>query len=383
MAVPKYLGLKSALRQKIVRGEFAGGMLPSESALRTEYGVSTQTIIRALHDLRTEGLVRRHQGKGTFVNTDHSSDGRIGILTYIAQTGAVKSVYRQNLLRGLLGRLRELGEEPHIYSFSGEGLVPDFLEHGQKVLEHAAGGRLQCLVVTESYEPDEVESAVSKWGVPVIGTHRQKALSRYNVTLDTESLASDGIQYLLDQGSRKLGLIIGRPVHVPVHPDVMTYWRLMEQSRLSVRPGWVRGDLPPSAMSGYQAFREMWAMDDRPDAVLILDDIMAQGAIRAMVELGVSTERDLTVMVQINRKSGLVFPLPFVALEFDVLAIGAACAEMAVQLVRGDAVEQPQLRVKLTPRIYPSTGLPGAEAEEMIQPDAMGASRYKEEKTLS
>jgi LacI family transcriptional regulator len=157
----------------------------------------------------------------------------------------------------------------------------------------------------------------------------------------------------------------------------------MEQSRLSVRPGWVRGDLPPSAISGYRAFHEIWAMDDRPDAILILDDIMAQGAIRAMVELGVSTERDLTVMVQINRKSGLVFPLPFVALEFDVLTIGAACAEMAVQLVRGDAVERPRLRVKLTSRIYPSTGLPGVEPEEMIQPDAMVASHYKEEKSLS
>ena len=158
MQVPKYTELKSALRQKIVRGEFVGGMLPSESALRIEYGVGTKTIVRALGDLRAEGLVRRHQGKGTFVNTDHSPAGRIGILTYLAQTGDVKSVYPRNLLQGLLGRLRELGEAPHIYSFFGEGLVPDFLEHGQKVLEHAAGGRLQCLVVTGSYEPDEIES---------------------------------------------------------------------------------------------------------------------------------------------------------------------------------------------------------------------------------
>ncbi|MCC6423319.1 MAG: hypothetical protein IT447_07545 [Phycisphaerales bacterium] len=47
---------------------------------------------------------------------------------------------------------------------------------------------------------------------------------------------------------------------------------------------------------------------------------------------------------------------------------------MAVQLVRGDAVERPRLRVKLTTRIYPSTGLPGVEPEEVIQPDAMVAS---------
>ncbi len=115
-------------------------------------------------------------------------------------------------------------------------------------------------------------------------------------------------------------------------------------------------------------------MDDRPDAVLIHDDIMAQGAMRAMVELGVSTERDLTVMVQINRKPGLVFPLPFMALELDVSAVGAACAEMAVQLVRGEAVTQPRLRVKLKPRIYQSSGLPGAAANEVIHSDEMVAS---------
>jgi len=99
MRVPKYLGLKNVLRQRIVRGEFAGGALPSERVLRSEFGVSAQTIIRALQDLRAEGLVRRHQGKGTFVNEDHSPAGRIGILTYLDQTASSESAFPQNMLR--------------------------------------------------------------------------------------------------------------------------------------------------------------------------------------------------------------------------------------------------------------------------------------------
>lgn len=59
--------------ETILRGEIADGVLrpgdrlPSEEALRAEYGVSRGTLRQALEALERDGLIDRTRGRGTFV----------------------------------------------------------------------------------------------------------------------------------------------------------------------------------------------------------------------------------------------------------------------------------------------------------------------------
>jgi GntR family transcriptional regulator len=63
-----YYQLKELLREKIAAGEWQPGtMIPSERELSEEYSISRMTVRQALTELSTEGILRRVQGKGTFV----------------------------------------------------------------------------------------------------------------------------------------------------------------------------------------------------------------------------------------------------------------------------------------------------------------------------
>lgn len=65
---PAYLQVAEALRQKIRSGELTPGeQLPSYSALMRDYDVSITVARSAVSELRAEGLVSTHQGKGAFV----------------------------------------------------------------------------------------------------------------------------------------------------------------------------------------------------------------------------------------------------------------------------------------------------------------------------
>jgi GntR family transcriptional regulator len=67
-AVPLYVQLREALRTEIeARGLHPGDRIPTEAELEARYGVSRSTIRQAVGDLEAEGLLRRIQGKGTFV----------------------------------------------------------------------------------------------------------------------------------------------------------------------------------------------------------------------------------------------------------------------------------------------------------------------------
>jgi GntR family transcriptional regulator len=65
---PAYLQVADDLRASIRAGAYApGSQLPSYDGLMKHYGVSITVIRSAIRELRTERLVRTHQGKGVFV----------------------------------------------------------------------------------------------------------------------------------------------------------------------------------------------------------------------------------------------------------------------------------------------------------------------------
>ena len=65
-ARPLWQQLADLLRGRIERGELAG-RLEAETTLAQHYGVSRDTVRRALADLAMDGLIRSTRGRGTFV----------------------------------------------------------------------------------------------------------------------------------------------------------------------------------------------------------------------------------------------------------------------------------------------------------------------------
>lgn len=67
-AVPAYQRVAHALRAEITAGRWhAGDRLPSEHDLMRTHAVSRNTVRQALDVLASSNVIRRHQGRGTFV----------------------------------------------------------------------------------------------------------------------------------------------------------------------------------------------------------------------------------------------------------------------------------------------------------------------------
>ena len=69
MTQPRYLQIKNAILEKIQSGTLQpDDKISSEHKLAKQYSVSRLTVQRAIRELVSEGLLRRVQGSGTFVN---------------------------------------------------------------------------------------------------------------------------------------------------------------------------------------------------------------------------------------------------------------------------------------------------------------------------
>lgn len=67
--IPLYIQVATLLRNRIAEGQFRSGQkMPTLDALEQEFGVARVTVRQAVEMLEKEGLVRRQQGRGTFVS---------------------------------------------------------------------------------------------------------------------------------------------------------------------------------------------------------------------------------------------------------------------------------------------------------------------------
>lgn len=83
----RYKEIYRALMRDIAEGVFSGGeKLPTEQALAERFGVTRQTLLKALNIMKLEGTLRSEQGRGTFVNAPAAPRPASGLrqLVYIA-----------------------------------------------------------------------------------------------------------------------------------------------------------------------------------------------------------------------------------------------------------------------------------------------------------
>lgn len=67
---PQYLRIKTSLVSRIAQGEWRpGDIIPAESELANQYGVSIGTMRRTIAILEDENVLVRRHGKGTFIAT--------------------------------------------------------------------------------------------------------------------------------------------------------------------------------------------------------------------------------------------------------------------------------------------------------------------------
>jgi GntR family transcriptional regulator len=157
--LPLYYQLYEVLRGMIMRGDWkAGEMIPTEVELINQYQVSRSTVRQVLDRLSNEGVIQRHQGRGTFVNASPLEQGTTRIISFtedmirrgmvpatkVLYTGLVQCpedvaeflTIQPGSIVSRLERLRLANDEPMCIeeAFLNHDMVPGILDHDFAVI---------------------------------------------------------------------------------------------------------------------------------------------------------------------------------------------------------------------------------------------------------
>ncbi len=297
-SVAKYRQISDYLRGLIQAGELRPGTrLPSMNALAKAWETNSFTVCAAFTPLANDGLVRRTP-RGTFVQGRNSRITSVAVYFGTNPWDDPEGSYFQQAYRELRRELERRKIQCHLFMDSrapAQQVQPlSDLAHALELreIQGVIGLMLNDADVAWLTKlPGPVSYMFSKGKTAALGSTEAMALDR---------LARDGC--------KTVGLI-----H-PTSDDLYSRFETLANERgMKTRRSWVRtlsgARLRGGERFGYQQFKQLWALPERPKGLIIHPDWVCRGAITAILELGVRVPQNLRPVL--FRNAGLDYVCPW------------------------------------------------------------------------
>src|SRR6185312_4889909 len=174
-----------------------------------------------------------------------------------------------------------------------------------------------------------------------------------------EDIGFVATRHLAEQGCKRIAHLRG-PALSTAQGRLRGYRRALEKSRLAASAELVE-QAGHDDTSGYQAMKRLLAAKRRPDGVFCFNDPVAAGAMRAILEAGLSIPKDIAVIGAGNMHYGDMFRVPLSTVDQGTAAIGEEVARLLLASMTArkstpprQILVPPRLIVRASSRRYPS-----------------------------
>lgn len=315
-----------------------GDKLPSENELTERFGISRQTVRKAIGLLEEEGTVRRVRGSGTYVSFDRRENlerrNRIAVMTTY-----VDSYIFPKTIQGIERVLFERGCSVQI-SFTN-----NMLEREKSVLTD--------LISRDDVAGVIVEGTKSGLPNPNLALYRQllnrkipilfintfyPELDVPHVSLNDVKAAETAVNYLIEKGHRNIGAILklddgqGRLRY-------LGYLKAMEAAGLTVtdsRMVWI--DTDESKQLNYCRDKILNRVEEC-SALFCYNDQIAFQLVRMLTEKGIRVPEDVSVISMDDSDLALHSEIPLTSLPHPKEKLGAKAAEVLLDMIQGQKGE--------------------------------------------
>lgn len=320
------------IRERYLKPARPGGRLLPVSQLARELDVSVTTVLEAQRILaRNHELEIRH-GSGVYVPEPHGPQW-VGIFTAfnILQPRASSFHLR---VPNELGRFLEMnGLRTELY-IGGPMLSEDDPPSAcARLMADVDAGRLNGLVMLSCPCTAAWAQWVTALPIPAVGAH-----TPFHVDVSYTGLVHRAVRGLHEQGCSRIAMLSW------AHDVLLGPFRdALFDCGLEYHPEWVRDDLHPKLSgAGWEEFREVWsARRERPDGILMMDDVLSDEACVAIQELGIRVPDQLRVVAHANKGAGRRYPFPVTEALVDPERYAVEMGGLLLRRLRGESMESP------------------------------------------
>ncbi|MEO0483051.1 MAG: GntR family transcriptional regulator [Planctomycetota bacterium] len=332
---PLYVAVREAVRDAIDGGIFApGDRLPSTKALSEQLGVSLVTVHRALQELVAAGILRRGQGRGTFVHERYQAGDdlargmRFGLVFH--RESSLADSYHGLILEGVRQNADELGVDLVLLRFGEDwrnecaGYI--YVNPFEELL--ATPPRFGTRLSSDGGQADPVMVVGARFDHPRFSS----------VDTDNVDVARQAVKRLRDAGHERIGFVGGES-RVSNSVDRREGFTLeMHEAGLEERPEW-RLASPGWRLDadGRSRLVELLLAPDRPTALFAAGYYYALDVYAAALEAGLAIPEDLSLLGVDDPPSAAHLSPPLTTLRQPLVELGRMAARGLFDIIAGEA----------------------------------------------
>jgi DNA-binding LacI/PurR family transcriptional regulator len=331
----RYHLIRESIREDIEAGRYVPGeRLPSDAELAARFDASRLTVMRAVRELETAGLVQRRAGSGTFVRGAPGPQTQVfGLLMPDLGEGEVFEPIAQAIVRSAETRHHRLlwGGAPA----SGQGKEAQAEELCRYFISRKVAGVFFSPVELTANQDEvnrRIADSLSSAGIPIVLIDRcilrYPERSRYDlVGIDNRRSGYRMTKHLLQAGCRRVAFAY-RPGSAPTVEARMSGYRdALWRHGMDADPALAFATDGSDAETARKMFESL-----RPDGIVCANDLTAAKLMHNLLQCGIRIPEDVR-MVGINDvKYASFLPVPLTTLRQPCQNLGNAA--MALMLDR-------------------------------------------------
>jgi len=212
--------------------------------------------------------------------------------------------------------------------------------------------RTDGLIISSVLAPTETKAynKMIKAGAKIVLVDRtMKNLNCPSIATDNVEVGRLATEHLIALGLRSIGHLRGDASSVSEerfegYKQALTKHKIKYNQSLVRSCGLLESD-------GYQAMRDWLAKGNPPEAIFVVNDPAAVGAMQAMEDAGLRAGREIALIGAGNIHYGDMLRVPLTTVSWSRNDMGQQAARLLIQLIEGEPLTEKMKRIVLPPEI--------------------------------
>lgn len=328
--------IEQYLLQKITSGEFAPGTkLPPTSEMAAQMEVNLNSLQKALMRLSARGFLLRKPNVGTIVAARATPSNVFLLIGPCLRDETCH--FDRSLSKLIENELFSRGYNPITY----DGL-DQILDRNSSVGPRLRSQLLGDLahfdpkaIVEQGFVSMRIPDLVQDRNLPVVA-HRPVEQGG-DVSFDAPQFYADAVGAVAERGRKNIILVLKNPKVCFESTNLRAFWKAVKDHGVTVSKilhiDDDRDPIPPEQLLTELLTREIqdWKglpVRKRPDALILMDDILMRAASLCLLREGVSVPGDLLAVSLTNEGIDLGFGVPVIGIEVPMARIAAKLVDI-------------------------------------------------------
>ena len=171
---------------------------------------------------------------------------------------------------------------------------------------------------------------------PCVQIYRKSSrLDISTVALDNVLSANTATKYLIDAGHSRVAHITRGTGPISGVDRLTGYKKALAEANISLREDWLK-EGENSIKGGYRAMRSLLAQKERPTAVFAAHDLMAIGALEAVLDARLRVPEDISIIGHDNIEMGLHIRPRLTTMDTNKYRLGQISVDLLIEEMKGE-----------------------------------------------